>query len=205
MRTPDRTPDGAMLRDVAAIGAAMVAVGASFGAMAVAAGLPVWATVAMSTVVYAGGAQFMAVGLVAAALVGAGHAVLIAVRRVRAMVAVRRACSDLPRADRLAVLVSDRPEAFSTPPPAGRVVLSSGLLDRLSPEELRVVLAHEESHLRHGHAWYALAAELAAAANPLLRPIARSVRDRVERWADEDAARAVADRRLAARAVARTA
>ncbi|RQW98413.1 AzlC family ABC transporter permease [Micromonospora globispora] len=66
MRTPHRTPDGAMLRDVAAIGAAMVAVGASFGAMAVAAGLPVWATVAMSTVVYAGGAQFMAVGLVAA-------------------------------------------------------------------------------------------------------------------------------------------
>lgn len=55
-----------MLRDVAAIGAAMVAVGASFGAMAVAAGLPVWAAVAMSAVVYAGGAQFMAVGLVAA-------------------------------------------------------------------------------------------------------------------------------------------
>ncbi|MGC1215447.1 MAG: AzlC family ABC transporter permease [Micromonospora sp.] len=66
MRTPERTADGAMLRDVAAIGAAMVAVGASFGAMAVAAGLPVWATVAMSVVVYAGGAQFMAVGLVAA-------------------------------------------------------------------------------------------------------------------------------------------
>jgi 4-azaleucine resistance transporter AzlC len=55
-----------MVRDVAAIGAAMVAVGASFGAMAVAAGLPGWATVAMSVFVYAGGAQFMAVGLVAA-------------------------------------------------------------------------------------------------------------------------------------------
>ncbi|MEU5940323.1 AzlC family ABC transporter permease [Micromonospora sp. NPDC047548] len=66
MRTAHRTPDTRMLRDVAAIGAAMVAVGASFGAVAVAAGLPDWATVAMSTVVYAGGAQFMAVGLVAA-------------------------------------------------------------------------------------------------------------------------------------------
>lgn len=55
-----------MLRDVAAIGAAMVAVGASFGAVAVAAGLPGWAAVAMSAFVYAGGAQFMAVGLVVA-------------------------------------------------------------------------------------------------------------------------------------------
>ncbi|MGC5018215.1 AzlC family ABC transporter permease [Micromonospora sp. DT47] len=66
MRTIKRTPDGGMLRDVAAIGAAMIAVGASFGAVAVAAGLPTWATVAMSVLVYAGGAQFMAVGLVAA-------------------------------------------------------------------------------------------------------------------------------------------
>ncbi|MEH1057819.1 AzlC family ABC transporter permease [Micromonospora sp. CPCC 206171] len=66
MRTAQRTPDARMLRDVAAIGAAMIAVGASFGAVAVAAGLPPWATVAMSVVVYAGGAQFMAVGLVAA-------------------------------------------------------------------------------------------------------------------------------------------
>ncbi|WP_422732951.1 AzlC family ABC transporter permease [Micromonospora sp. WMMD558] len=65
MRTVQRTPDP-VLRDVAAIGAAMVAVGASFGAVAVAAGLPAWATVAMSVLVYAGGAQFMAVGLVAA-------------------------------------------------------------------------------------------------------------------------------------------
>ncbi|MEU9511079.1 AzlC family ABC transporter permease [Micromonospora sp. NPDC048169] len=66
MRTAYRTGDARVLRDVAAIGAAMLAVGASFGAMAVAAGLPVWATLAMSVLVYAGGAQFMAVGLVAA-------------------------------------------------------------------------------------------------------------------------------------------
>ncbi|MEU5526866.1 AzlC family ABC transporter permease [Micromonospora chersina] len=66
MRTAYRTGDARVLRDVAAIGAAMVAVGASFGAVAVAAGLPAWATLAMSVLVYAGGAQFMAVGLVAA-------------------------------------------------------------------------------------------------------------------------------------------
>ncbi|MGW4294242.1 AzlC family ABC transporter permease [Micromonospora chersina] len=66
MRTAYRTGDARVLRDVAAIGAAMVAVGASFGAVAVAAGLPAWATLAMSVLVYAGGAQFMAVGLIAA-------------------------------------------------------------------------------------------------------------------------------------------
>ncbi|MDO3704525.1 AzlC family ABC transporter permease [Micromonospora sp. C28SCA-DRY-2] len=66
MRTVQRTAGGGVLRDVAAIGAAMVAVGASFGAVAVAAGLPGWAAVAMSVLVFAGGAQFMAVGLVAA-------------------------------------------------------------------------------------------------------------------------------------------
>jgi 4-azaleucine resistance transporter AzlC len=38
----------------------------SFGAIAVAAGLPAWAVIMMSLVVFAGGSQFMAVGLVAA-------------------------------------------------------------------------------------------------------------------------------------------
>ena len=61
-----RTLDRALLRDAAAISAAMVAVGASFGAIAVASGLPTWAPVLMSSVVFAGGAQFMAVGLFAA-------------------------------------------------------------------------------------------------------------------------------------------
>ncbi|WP_329102675.1 AzlC family ABC transporter permease [Micromonospora sp. NBC_01699] len=66
MRTVDRTTDRALLRDIGALSVAIIAVGASFGAIAVAAGLPIWAVVAMSAVLYAGGAQFMAVGLVAA-------------------------------------------------------------------------------------------------------------------------------------------
>src|SRR5207237_4401232 len=41
-------------------------VGLSFGAIATAAGLPAWAVVAMSTVVFAGGSQFMAVALLSA-------------------------------------------------------------------------------------------------------------------------------------------
>ena len=67
MRTVQRTaPDRALLRDAAAIAAAMVAVGASFGAIAMAYGLPTWVPFAMSSIVFAGGAQFLAVGLIAA-------------------------------------------------------------------------------------------------------------------------------------------
>jgi hypothetical protein len=50
-----------------------------------------------------------------------------------------------------------------------------------------------------------MAADLAAAINPLLRPTARVIAHAVERWADEDAADAVGDRRLVARTLARTA
>jgi len=62
MGTPRRT----LVRDVAAIAAAVCVIGFSFGAIAVAAGVPVWGVVAMSTLVFAGGSQFMAVGMLAA-------------------------------------------------------------------------------------------------------------------------------------------
>jgi 4-azaleucine resistance transporter AzlC len=66
MRTAERTVDSSLARDVGAIGLAVFAVGMSFGAIAVAAGLPGWAVITMSVVVFAGGSQFMAVGLIAA-------------------------------------------------------------------------------------------------------------------------------------------
>jgi 4-azaleucine resistance transporter AzlC len=66
MGTPSRTPDQALLRDAVAIAAAMIAVGASFGAIAIAYGMPTWVPFLMSTAVFAGGAQFLAVGLLAA-------------------------------------------------------------------------------------------------------------------------------------------
>ena len=45
---------------------AVAFVGVSFGAIAVASGLPAWAVLAFSACVFAGGSQFLAVGLVAA-------------------------------------------------------------------------------------------------------------------------------------------
>jgi Zn-dependent protease with chaperone function len=108
-----------------------------------------------------------------------------------------------PDADGLVVLHDDEPDAFALPAIRGRVVVSTGMLRMLPPEERRVLLAHERAHLGRGHHVYVQAAALAAAANPLLRPLAREVERGVERWADEVAAAEVGDRRLAARALAR--
>jgi 4-azaleucine resistance transporter AzlC len=61
-----RDPDRSLRRDVGAIALASGAVGVSFGAIAVASGVPPLLTVLMSLVIFAGGAQFLAVGLMAA-------------------------------------------------------------------------------------------------------------------------------------------
>ena len=58
--------DRATLRDIALVCVADALVGASFGAISVSGGLPVWVPVAMSLLVFAGGAQFAAVGVVLA-------------------------------------------------------------------------------------------------------------------------------------------
>jgi 4-azaleucine resistance transporter AzlC len=65
-----------MVRDVAALCAAAVVVGLSFGAIASAAGLPLSQIVVMSAFIYAGGAQFLAVGLVSAG--GTALAIVVA-------------------------------------------------------------------------------------------------------------------------------
>lgn len=53
-------------RDIVLVGAATMLVGASFGAIAVGAGLPFYLPILLSVVVFAGAAQFMFVGIVAA-------------------------------------------------------------------------------------------------------------------------------------------
>lgn len=66
MRATERTVDPALVRDAFAIAAAVGVIGLSFGAIAIASGLPAWAAIAMSVLVFAGGAQFMAVGVLSA-------------------------------------------------------------------------------------------------------------------------------------------
>jgi hypothetical protein len=103
----------------------------------------------------------------------------------------------------LVVVDGTRPEAFALAAISTRIVISTAMLRALSPDERSVLLAHETSHARRRHHIYTLATDLAATANPLLRPVAAAVRAAVERWADEDAAAAVGDRPLTARALAR--
>jgi 4-azaleucine resistance transporter AzlC len=66
MRSIWRTLGPDLARDIALVCVADTIVGVSFGAIAVSAGLPVWLPMLLSVVVFAGAAQFMFVGIVAA-------------------------------------------------------------------------------------------------------------------------------------------
>ena len=66
VRSVWRTIDRGLLRDIALVCLADSVVGASFGAIAVSGGQPAWVPVAMSLLVFAGGAQFAALGVVLA-------------------------------------------------------------------------------------------------------------------------------------------
>jgi hypothetical protein len=103
------------------------------------------------------------------------------------------------------VVPIDEPVAYAVPGSPGHVVVSSGMLNRLQPDEQQVLLAHEHAHLRHRHHRYLRVVDLAAAAVPVLVPMRAKVRFATERWADEDAVSEVGDRRLVARAISRAA
>ena len=106
-----------------------------------------------------------------------------------------------------AVLPDDEPYAYALPERGGtgRVVVSSGMLAGLGPAERDALLAHERAHLAARHHRFLLCVRLAGCANPLLRPLRSAVAYGAERWADEEAAGAVGDRKATARAVAKAA
>lgn len=64
MRSKWRTVDRHLARSIALVCIADAIVGASFGAIAVSKGLPLWLPTLLSVVVFAGGAQFVFVGIV---------------------------------------------------------------------------------------------------------------------------------------------
>jgi peptidase M48-like protein len=136
----------------------------------------------------------------------AATALWTAAARARALLAARTLCRRLGGGPRQVVVVDNpRMEAVAVPGARGRIVVSRALLQTLRPPERRAVLAHETAHLAHHHHTLRLAADLAAAANPLLRRVAAAVRYATERWADESAAAAVGNRAVVARALARVA
>jgi len=103
------------------------------------------------------------------------------------------------------ILATPKPIAYAVPGRPGHVVVSAGMLRRLAADERRVLLAHERSHLEGSHHRYLRVVHLASSAVPVLLPMRLQIRYATERWADEDAATEVGDRRLVARAIARAA
>ncbi|GAB1692632.1 M48 family metalloprotease [Krasilnikovia sp. M28-CT-15] len=99
----------------------------------------------------------------------------------------------------------DTPMAVAVPGRPGHLLVTSGMLRLLDAGERAVVFAHEQAHLRRHHHRLVAVSAAAAAVNPLLVPVREAVVFLVERAADEEAAAQVADRNLAARALARAA
>ncbi|KOV56139.1 M48 family metalloprotease [Streptomyces sp. MMG1121] len=149
--------------------------------------------------------EVIGLGAVAALLVVAVrvHRAVRAERSTRR--ALRRLCAGQPAGTELIVAASEVPQAFAIPGRPGRILVTSAMLSALAPAERRVLLAHERAHLAHRHGALVTAVTLAAAANPLLQPVRTAVAFLVERWADEQAAATVGDRRATARALARAA
>ncbi|MBW8487481.1 M56 family metallopeptidase [Actinomadura parmotrematis] len=137
-------------------------------------------------------AALLAAGLVAAARVRRRH------RRGRS---VARRFAGLP-ADRAIVLVDDEAvDAFAVPGRPGRIVVTTAMRAALDDRQFEALVAHERAHLDAGHPRLILLAELAGALHPALRWVAPRVSYLIERAADEQAARAVGDRRTVAKAI----
>lgn len=88
------------------------------------------------------------------------------------------------------ILPAAGPLAYSVERPSAQIVISAGLIERLSDAQLTRVLRHERSHLRHRHQRaLMLLASIDATLGwmPGVRTSTAVVRVAFERWADEDA------------------
>jgi Zn-dependent protease with chaperone function len=145
---------------------------------------------------------------VAAALALTGGAVAAAVMfraRARALAESYRRAAGLHPEDGIVVVPGPAIEAYALPGLPGRIVVSGRLLDCLDDRRRAALIAHEQAHLASRHHLFSAVARLAAAANPLLIPVARAVDYTVERWADEHAAAVTSDRRLVAQTIGQVA
>ncbi|WP_158588110.1 M48 family metalloprotease, partial [Actinomadura logoneensis] len=132
-------------------------------------------------------------------------AVGVAVRQGHRLAASARTARDLPGDGLVAVVDAPRAEAFALPGRPGRVLVTTAMLDVLSPAQRRALIAHERAHLADRHHLFRALAAIAVAANPLLWPLRGAVVFATERWADERAAAHIRDREQTAQAIGRAA
>jgi Zn-dependent protease with chaperone function len=150
-----------------------------------------------------GNAPGIAAGTLAGALLAAAAlaATAFLIRRYRALSGAYREARFLPGPEQTVIIDDQSAAAYALPGRPGRIVVTEGMLAALDKPGRVALLAHEHAHLSGFHYLFTSIAGLAAAANPLLRPAARAVEYTVERWADEQAASIVGDRRLVAHAI----
>lgn len=117
---------------------------------------------------------------------------------------LRRLCA-LCAGGELAIVPHPSPVAVAVPGRPGRILISTAMLSLLPAAEQGVLFAHERAHLHYHHHRLLWAVHLAASLNPFLGSARARVAFLLERWADEEAAGAVASRPLAALALARAA
>jgi Zn-dependent protease with chaperone function len=140
------------------------------------------------------------------ALIAAAVAVAIIFRsRARALAASYRRAARLHGDDDVVIVPGSGIEAYALPGRPGRIVVSGELLDCLGTDGRAALIAHEQAHLSGRHHLFVSAARLAAAANPMLLPVARAVEYTIERWADEHAADVTGDRGLVAKTIGQVA
>ena len=138
----------------------------------------------------------------AAAVITFGFGSIRVGQYVRKVIQNRR---DFGAVDGIEILASDQPIAFAVPGRRGGVVLSDSLLSLLRRDEQRVVVAHENAHLRHRHHLYIHLVGACAAGLPFLKPFSNRVKYLTERWADEVAAERIGSREFVADTIARVA
>ncbi len=135
-------------------------------------------------------------------LMSSGRALL---RHHRVRRRAHQALAELPGTE-VAVLPDDEPYAYALPGGMrDRIVVSRGMMACLTSWERRALFAHERTHLAARHHHHLLTVQLAACANPFLLPLRSAVTYTAERWADEEAARAVGSRKAVARAIGKAA
>lgn len=103
------------------------------------------------------------------------------------------------------VVKDQRPLAYVEAGRGGAIIVSTGMLGALAPDERQAMLAHETAHLRHRHDRFLAVGQLVGSLPGVGRRVVGHLHFALERWADEEAARAVGSREVVAHAVARAA
>lgn len=142
-----RTPASALvLWQAVALAGVLSAVGAGLSLVLD----PTWRTAPGATV--AAALALLVTVLVAGRLLVSGHRVGVELRALRRRHRVQLELVGRRDPDGLRVLDHPIPVAYCLPGMAGsRVVVSSGALARLAPDQLAATLAHERAHLRARH------------------------------------------------------